>query len=202
MSQKIKGLISVAGLIGVGKTTLAENLSIIMGGEVIYEKYKENPFLTRQFGGCKKAALPSELFFLLTRAQQLASERYESNQLYISDYIFQKNRFFAGMSLDDRQLQIYDEVEEAVSLIINKPDLVIYLYDTIDNCLSRINSRGREFERNISGEFLGKLQAKYQKCMDNWDSCPVIKLDCSNYDFRKTDDVAKVREMVLEYFKK
>ena len=201
MAGNVKGLISIAGLIGVGKTTLADNLSEMMGGEVIYEKFKENPFLARQFSGCRQSALPSELFFLLTRAQQLAVEYYQSGKLYISDYIFQKNRFFAGMSLDARQMEIYDEVEEAVSLVINKPDIVIYLYDTIENCLERINNRGRDFERSISSDFLAKLHSKYTECMASWDLCPVVKIDCSKYDLRELEDVAKVRDMVLECLK-
>ena len=187
MNSRYKGLISIAGVIGVGKTTLADNLAASLGGSVVYEQYKENPFLARQFSGCCESALPSELFFLLSRAQQLAVENYHHDSLYITDYIFQKNRFFAGMSLDSRQLDIYDEVEKAVSLVINKPEIVIYLYDSIENCHERILRRGRAFEKSISLDFLTKLHDKYENLFDSWSSCPVIKVDCGEIDLREND---------------
>ncbi len=187
-----KGLISIAGLIGVGKTTLADGLAGILNASVVYEPYKENPFLARQFSGCPEAALPSELFFLLNRANQLAVENYHNSSLYITDYIFQNNRIFATLSLDERQLAIYDEVEAAVVPVINQPDLVIYLYDSPENCRKRIISRGRAFESSISCHFLARLGEKYDELFNNWNSCPLLKINCQELDFRTRGAVVQV----------
>ncbi len=198
MSSGLKGSIAIAGVIGVGKTTLADNLAAILDGTVVYEKYKENPFLARQFSGSTDFSLPSELFFLLSRAQQLASEYYDNDSLYISDYIFQKNRFFASMSLDQRQMAIYDEIETAVSQIINKPDLVIYLYDSVENCKQRILSRGRDFEQGISIDFLTRLHAKYENLFNNWTGTPLIKINCSQQDMRLNSELTILADKVRQ----
>ncbi|MBN2843421.1 MAG: deoxynucleoside kinase [Sedimentisphaerales bacterium] len=193
-----KGLISIAGLIGVGKTTLADGLAGILNASVVYEPYKDNPFLARQFSGCPEAALPSELFFLLNRANQLAVENYHNNSLYITDYIFQNNRIFATLSLDDRQLAIYDEVEAAVLPVINQPDLVIYLYDSPENCRSRIISRGRDFESSISCHFLARLSEKYEELFNNWHICPLLKINCQGLDFRTKEALAHISDLISQ----
>ena len=197
--KKYRGLISIAGIIGVGKTTLADNLANELDGEVIYEQFKENPFLARQFSGCSDAALPSELFFLLTRAHQLAVEHIENCDLLITDYIMQKNRFFASMSLDDRQMAIYDEIEDIVNRIVAVPDVVIYLHDTIDNCLERIGKRGRDFEKSISGDFLTKLALKYESLFKSWDASPLVRIDCSTMDLRMAESAAMISEQIKKH---
>ncbi len=197
--KKMRGLISIAGIIGVGKTTLADNLANELDGEVVYEKFKENPFLARQFSGCGDAALPSELFFLLTRAHQLAVEHVNSSDLLITDYIMQKNRFFASMSLDERQMAIYDEIEYTVNQIVAVPDVVIYLYDTVENCLERISRRGRDFERSISGDFLTKLKLEYEKLFDGWDVSPLIRIDCGSVDLRLAQSAAIIAEEIKRH---
>ena len=198
-AKRLKGLISIAGIIGVGKTTLADNLANELDGVVLYEQFKENPFLARQFSGCADAALPSELFFLLTRAHQLAVEHVEKSDLLITDYIMQKNRFFASMSLDDRQMAIYDEIESTVNRIVAVPDVVIYLYDTVENCLERISKRGREFERSISSKFLANLHSKYDQLFASWDVCPLIRIDCNTIDLRLAENAAIISEQIKGY---
>ena len=197
--KKLKGLISIAGIIGVGKTTLADNLANELDGVVKYEQFKENPFLARQFSGCSDAALPSELFFLLTRAHQLAVEHVGQSNLLITDYIMQKNRFFASMSLDERQMTIYDEIEKTVDKIVAVPDVVIYLYDSIENCLDRIAGRGRDFEKSISGDFLSKLQVKYEDLFAGWDASPLIRIDCSLVDLRLAESAAIIAEQIKQH---
>ncbi len=202
MLSHMSGLISIAGIIGVGKTTLANNLALKLAATVVYEQYKENPFLARQYSGCRDSALPSELFFLLSRAQQLAVENFKNDALYITDYIFQKNRFFASMSLDSRQMDIYDEVERSVLPIINKPDIVIYLHDSIENCQNRILSRGRAFERTISLEFLSMLNERYFEMVKTWHCCPVIEINCSEVDTRAPEYLDLLTDNIIVTLKK
>ena len=93
-------LIAVAGIVGVGKTTLAEGLGEVLGNRVIYEEYDKNPFLAAEFGGRKEAGLPSELFFLLSRARQLHRQAIGASETVVSDYVFDKNRVYAEMNLE------------------------------------------------------------------------------------------------------
>ena len=190
------GLISVAGIIGVGKTTLAHNLAQTLSAQLILEEYDKNPFLDSEFAGDHDVALPSELFFLLSRARQLHKSHFTNTPAQhpavspavtpaVTDYIFQKNRIFARMYLNDHQFAIYDEVEKSVASQIAQPGVVIFLHDTVDNCLARIAARGRSFEKNITADWLKNLSDQYHELFRNFNSCPVITLDVSQHDPRK-----------------
>ena len=183
------GFIAVAGMIGVGKTTLAENLAKALKAPLIREEYGQNPFLSQQLAGDHDAALLSELFFLLSRARQLDQNALRHTPNVVADYLFNKNRLFAEMFLENQQLQIFQQVEKIVLDRIATPNLLIYLHDTPKNCLSRITQRGRDFEKTISAHWLTQLGHAYDALIDNWTHCPVIKLDCAQHDFRQPETV-------------
>lgn len=186
------GLIAVAGVVGVGKTTLARELSNLFSAGLICEEYDLNPFHPRQLGGDHDSALASELFFLLSRARQLAPEAIAGEATVLCDYLFEKNRIFAELTLDEHQLGIFTEVERIVAARIATPTIVIYLRDTVDNCLDRITRRNRELESNITAAWLGRLGQCYDELFDRWETCPVLRLDCSEYDLRQRSDVKMV----------
>lgn len=188
------GLVAVAGIIGVGKTTLAEELAGMLGGRLILEEYGQNPFLPGQLAGQYDAALPNELYFLLSRARQLHKENIKDEPVVVCDYIFQKNRLFAQLNLDDRQLAIYDEVERTIVGHVRAPDVVIYLYDTVASCLDRIRRRGRHFEKEITTDFLAELSGAYERLLDDWRLCPVLRVDCSRCDLRERENIKAIAE--------
>ncbi|MBN1764839.1 MAG: deoxynucleoside kinase [Sedimentisphaerales bacterium] len=186
------GLIAIAGIIGVGKTTLAQNLSPMLDGELVLEEYDQNPFLALQIAGDRQAGLASELFFLLSRARQLNPYNLNGTRPAVCDYIFQKNRIFAARYLDEHQFAIYDEVESAVKTQIVSPRTVIYLKDSVENCLSRIARRGRDYEKPITADWLKKLDHDYESLFQSWDICPVIRVDCHSWDLRQLEYVYKI----------
>jgi deoxyadenosine/deoxycytidine kinase len=192
------GLIAIAGVVGVGKTTLAGELARILHAPLICEEYGQNPFLSRELEGDQKAALASELFFLMSRAKQLNRQAIESDPTVICDYIFYKNRIFANMNLDAHQLGIYNEMEIIVESQIASPQLVIYLQDTTENCLERIQRRGRDFERSLSKTWLDRLRDAYENLFRDWRQCPVLSVDCGRYDVRQE----KVVQNIMEQAKK
>lgn len=187
------GLISIAGIIGSGKTTLARQLANLLPAQLILEEFDLNPFLPRQVKGDAMAALPSELFFLLSRAKQLCPEHLHPQKALnlnsgftaVSDYIFEKNLIFAQLFLDERRFDIFREVEASVMPVITSPSLVIYLIDTVENCLSRIHERGRDFEKSITPAFLAKLDEAYNELFGTWNSSPVLRIHCEDFDFRR-----------------
>ncbi|MBN2376838.1 MAG: deoxynucleoside kinase [Sedimentisphaerales bacterium] len=196
-------LISVAGIIGVGKTTLAQNLAQILSAQLILEEYDMNPFLDSEFAGNHDAALPSELFFLLSRARQLhkkqftnSPSKHSAGSPAVTDYIFQKNRIFARMYLNDHQFAIYNEVEKSVASQIAPPSVVIFLHDTVENCLARIAARGRSFEKSITADWLKNLSDQYHNLFRNFNSCPVITLDVSQNDPRKETVIHQIADRI------
>jgi len=191
------GLIAVAGIIGVGKTTLAQGLADILSGRVILEEYDRNPFLASEFAGRKDAALPSELFFLLSRARQLYKQAITDDETAVCDYIFDKNRIYAEFNLAADQLAIYRQVEASIEPHLARPQIVIYLRDTIENCLGRIARRGREYEKNISSSWLSRLHAAYEELFNRWSYCPVIRIDCARDDIRRQETVKRIAGQLL-----
>ena len=191
-------LIAVAGIVGVGKTTLAEGLGEVLGNRVIYEEYDKNPFLAAEFGGRKEAGLPSELFFLLSRARQLHRQAIGASETVVSDYVFDKNRVYAEMNLEAEELGIYLEVERRIESYLKEPDVVIYLYDSVANCLGRIERRGREFERGITAGWLKRLHEAYEALFAGWERCPVVRVDCGVEDVREEGTVRRIVEEIAK----
>jgi len=172
-------LVSIAGIIGVGKTTLAKKLADLPGCEVILEPYDKNPFLADVYAGEKKLAMDSELFFLTKRARQLEADKLESGRIYITDYVFGKELIYARRLLDAQQLALYLEIHPQIARQVTAPVLVIYMRDSAQNCLDRIHSRNRPYEQQIELEFLRGLDSDYEQLFKPWKSCPVIRISTS-----------------------
>jgi deoxyguanosine kinase len=187
-------LISIAGVIGVGKTTLAEKLAKRFDCEAILEPYDNNPFLPEVYAGEKKLALDSELFFLIGRAKQLEADRLESGRICITDYVFGKELIYAGHLLDAQQLHLYHEIHPQFAGQVTAPVLVIYMRDSEQNCLDRIRRRNRPYEQKIELQFLQALNTGYEQLFKNWKSCPVIRISTS-----QSTDVEFLADQVKYY---
>ncbi len=169
-------LISVAGLIGVGKTTLALRLAECLGGKFIAEKYDDNPYLADVYAGHKEMALDSELFFLSSSATQLRKDRLKSGVCYVSDYVFDKALIYASSWLDADDLAAYKRHYACVAEQVTEPVLAIYLSDSVPACLERIHRRNRPYEQQIEPAFLAGQEQKYETLYADWTSCPLIRL--------------------------
>ena len=191
------GLIAIAGIIGVGKTTLARSLTRVLPARLVLEEYDKNPFLASEFTGDTEAALPCELFFLLSRLRQLQINALGADEMVVCDYIFEKNRIFARCHLTDEQFDIFDQVENSIRKLITPARLVIHLHDSVANCLERIAHRDREYERAITPDYLQQLSSAYEELLCAWDHCPVIRLDCSKYDLRQPEVAKHIANMIL-----
>jgi len=188
------GLIAIAGVVGVGKTTLARNLAELLGAPFIREEYDRNPFLPRLLRGDKTVALPAELFFLLGRARQLDAAAIPPGATAVCDYIFDKNRLFAELTLDTEQLALYSQAERAVLPRIAEPRVVIHLTDTMDNCIARIRRRGRDYEQSITPAWLERLSDAYDRLFTNWQGCPVVRIDVAQLDLRQPRSAAQIAD--------
>ncbi len=172
-------LVSVAGIIGVGKTTLANKLAEVLHGEVLYEPYGTNPFLPQVYAGKGELALDSQLYFLVNRAQQLDRERLPRDRVFVTDYVFDKELVYAKRLLNSEQLKLYETIFPPFAARVATPMLVIYLEDSPQGCLERIRRRNRPYEQKIAIEFLEALDQDYKRLFTSWKSCPVIRLPTS-----------------------
>jgi 2-amino-4-hydroxy-6-hydroxymethyldihydropteridine diphosphokinase len=179
LNSDVPQLISIAGNIGVGKTTLARKLAERLDCAVMFEPYDTNPFMPDVYAGRKELALDSQLYFLTSRAEQLALDGLAEGQVCISDYVFDKERIYARRLLDAKQLALYEKVYPPFAARVAAPVLVIYMRDSAANCLERIHRRNRPYEQQIELQFLQRLDEDYEQLFGRWRSCPVIRISTS-----------------------
>jgi len=169
-------IVSIAGNIGAGKTTLAKKLGRAFGCKVFFEPYDTNPFMPAVYEGKKELALDSQLYFLTSRLEQLNKKNAEQGRLIITDYVFEKERIYARQLLTEEQLQVYDKLYRCVAAMVAPPVLVIFLDEPAATCLRRIHKRARPYERHINSDFLDALAGGYERLFADWKKCPVIRL--------------------------
>ncbi len=193
-------LISIAGNIGVGKTTLAAGLAERLAAAFIPEKYDDNPYLPQVYAGKTELALDSELFFLESGASQLREDRLSASRRYISDYVFDKALIYASGWLNDSDLVAYRKHYESAGSNVAAPLLVIYLQDTLENCLERIHQRNRPYEQQIEAPFLEHLACGYDTLYTDYTVCPVMRIRPDQC--RTADQVDRIAEEVQYYLAK
>jgi len=199
LNPHLPQLISIAGIIGVGKTTLAKGLSNLLDCKVLLEPYDTNPFMPDVYAGKKELALDSQLYFLTHRISQLNHNVLTSGQIVISDYVFNKERIYAKRLLNAQQLDLYDKIYKSISAEVTQPTLVIYLQDSAQKCLERIHDRNRPYEQIIELQFLEDLNGDYEQFFSEWKICPVIRIQMSEFNCRRDSDVEHLANQVKYY---
>ncbi len=199
LNPDILQLVSIAGIIGVGKTTLAEKLSDLLNCKCILEAYDKNPYLPHVYAGDKELALDSQLYFLTSRIAQLNPSESAGGELAISDYIFEKELIYARRLLNTEQLSLYEKVYRPFRSEVTQPVLVVYLTDSAQNCLERIHRRNRPYEQKIELKFLQELDSDYQQLFADWKTCPVIRLSMSDFDCENAEDLQRLADQLKCY---
>jgi deoxyadenosine/deoxycytidine kinase len=177
--------IAVEGNIGSGKTTLATMLSNDFGARLILEEFADNPFLPKFYNDPDKHAFPLELFFMAERYYQL--KNLKSQDLFrpniVLDYFFVKSKLFAQNNLQKDEMQLFNKLFDIIVSSISKPDLLVYLYADINRLRKNIKKRGRNFEQNISDEYLRNIQDKYLDYLRKQNDFPALILNVTAVDF-------------------
>ena len=201
MAKKLKyDYIVVEGNIGTGKTSLAGRLSADFNTRLILERFADNPFLPLFYEQPQRYAFPLELSFLADRYQQLKDE-LTSPELFrqqtISDYLLSKSLIFANITLKNDENHLYQRLFHIINPHLPKPDLLVYLHKDIEKLRSNIKSRGRDYEQNISNDYLENLEKGYWEFFKQQDSFPILVIDTNNVDFVKNDkDYQKILDLL------
>lgn len=204
MSSRRRDLrfVVVEGPIGVGKTTLARRLSASLGGALLREQAEENPFLRRFYQDPKGYALGAQLFFLLQRARQMQELRQADlfTPLWVADFLIDKDRLFAQLTLDDDELHLYEQIYGYLTVDAPLPDLVIYLQASVPTLLQRIERRGIDYEQRIDGDYLGRLSEAYLRLFHAYDRAPLLIVNTEGLDLASGErDYALVLEQVRRH---
>jgi deoxyadenosine/deoxycytidine kinase len=179
--------IVVEGPIGVGKTSLAKLLAEEFQARLILETPEENPFLSHFYQDRKKYAFQAQVFFLLTRfqQQQQLAQLDLFNQVTISDYLFDKDRLFANLNLDEHEFALYEKIFQLLGGRLPTPDLVIFLQAKPEVLLHRIKSRNIAYEKEVDLDYLKRVTEAYNYYFFHYDQSPLLVINTSEIDFVK-----------------
>jgi len=192
--------LAIEGAIGVGKTSLVHRLHAEWGGTRFLEVVEGNPFLTGGFyQDMERYAFDTEMFFLLSRFRQqreIAGALAEGRVPALADYLFEKNRIFASLTLSARDLDIWRRLFEAIAPDACVPDLTVFLRADLDVLMDRIRTRNRPFERDLERGYMARLVEGYDRFFTDYPA-PLLVVDVSRLDFVRSEaDFAAVRARI------
>jgi deoxyguanosine kinase len=184
--------LAIEGPLGVGKTRLAERLATKLEATTVLED-TENPFLADFYAERPGAALQAQLFYLLNRHRQLTSKRQADLflQTTICDYVFDKDKIFAYLNLDDNELFIYQRLYELLSRDVPAPDLVVYLQAPTEVLLRRVRNRDNDPESDVPAadpDYLRELNEAYNHFFFHYEATPLLVVETSQFDSEVSDE--------------
>ena len=177
--------IVVEGPIGVGKTSLARRLSEHLNAELLLERPEQNPFLARFYQDMERYALPTQLFFLFQRFNELRNLAQIDmfSRVTVADFLLDKDPLFARLTLNNDELHLYEKIYATLSPQAPRPDLVIYLQAQTETLVERVRRRGVDFERPISEAYLALVAENYNKFFYHHSGTPVLIVNSERLNF-------------------
>lgn len=193
--------IAIEGNIGAGKTSLATKISEEHNAKLIPEQFADNPFLPKFYEKPEQYAFPLELSFLAARYHQLKDELTKQDlfkTFTISDYFINKTLIFAQKTLQEDEFSLFTKLFYIINTTLPKPDLLVYLYLSIDNLKRNILKRGRSYEKNMEKEYLAKIQSGYLDFIKSQPNMRILIIDTNNIDFvNNYNDYNKIKDAIL-----
>jgi deoxyadenosine/deoxycytidine kinase len=169
-----------------------------LNARLVLEEVDDNPFIVRFYEDPDKYALPAQLYFLLTRynQQRKLAQQDLFSQATVADYLFAKDRIFAGLNLAPDQMTLYENVYRLLDAQMAKPDLVVYISARIEVLADRLRKRNREFERYISFEYLERVSMAFRDFFFYYEETPLLVVESSEIDF--VEDSDDLRDLIRE----
>lgn len=192
--------IAIEGNIGSGKTSLAKLIAKEYNAKLILEQFEDNSFLPKFYNNPDKYAFPLEMSFLADRFQQLKNE-VTPHDLFksftIADYFIDKSIIFSRKTLKVDEYLLYSKLFDIIISTLPKPDLIVYLYNTIDHLKNNILKRGRDYEQKIDASYLANIQSGYFDYFKHLKKSTVIIINTENIDFvNNRDDYKKIKTII------
>ena len=183
MLDKVSHIV-IEGPIGVGKTSLAHRMATHLRASLLLEQPEANPFLERFYRDSVRYAFPTQLAFLFKRIDQLRElgKREVFGDLYVADFLLEKDALFASLTLADDELSLYRQIYANLTVQAPIPDLVIYLDAPPESLLTRIAERGRPMEVSISEDYLAQLCEAYTRFFYQFDAAPLLTVNTEHLD--------------------
>ena len=201
--KKVPKFLAVEGPVGVGKTTLTKLLAESFRYETFLEQPSDNPFLADFYKNPSQSALATQLFFLFQRVKQIQDLKQGDifTPIHVSDFLLDKDKLFAQVTLSEHELSLYNQIYDYLSLDLPTPDLVIYLQAETKTLFERVAQRGWEIEKGISFEYLDLLNESYKEFFLHYDRSPVLIVNSEFLDLaHNQNDYMLLLEKLLEYF--
>ena len=198
MAEPLRYIV-IEGPIGVGKTSLAKKLANEFESELLLEKADENPFLASFYQNPRQYALSVQLHFLLQRSQQAQDFRQSDlfRGSYIADFMVEKDRLFAQLTLNSDELALYQQIYRHLTLDAPKPDLVIYLQAPVGTLRERISQRGIAYEQQIRDDYLQGLSESYTRFFYDYDDSALLTVNTQSVDLiNDADDYQAILEKI------
>jgi deoxyguanosine kinase len=193
--------IAIEGVIGAGKTSVASKLAERLNARLVLENFEENPFLEKFYSDTRAYAFRAQMFFLLERYSQL--QELHQKELFrnytVSDYIFEKDKIFAYMNLNDDELKIYEQVVQALDRNVVNPDLVVYLQSSVERLMRNIKLRNRSIEKEITEQYIENLNDAYNYFFSRYKNSKVMIVNCEEADF--VNNPSDFEDLLSEIFK-
>ena len=197
--MKIPYHIAIEGTIGVGKTSLVKLLGERLEAKLILEEFEENPLLVDLYKDSERFAFQTQLFFLLSRyrQQQMLQQTDLFTKTIISDYMFVKDRLFAALNLNDKEMSLYNSVARILEKNVTSPDMVIFLQSDTDRLMQNIKQRGREYEQSIDWKYIDALNQIYNEYFFRYDKSPLLIINTNDIDFvHNKNDLEEIIEFI------
>lgn len=193
--------IAVEGVIGAGKTSLARLLAERRQARLVLEEFEDNPFLPKFYEDKERYAFQTQLAFLASRFKQQQNMMAQDlfHEITISDYIFEKDRIFARLNLQEDELALYDSIFKIMTGIAAQPNLIVFIQSSVDRLMENIEQRGRDYEQHITREYLQDLNSAYNHFFYHFNKTPVIFINTTEIDFvNNLDHLAYIEEQIFE----
>ncbi len=198
----MKGLyyFAIEGVIGVGKTSLTRLVGERLDAKLILEQSASNPYLEDFYRDPRRYAFQIQLFFLLSRYRQLLNlpQGELFHKYLIADYVFAKDKIFAYLNLEHRDLVLYERVATLLEKELPKPDLVIYLQSNTERLIANIKKRKKDYEKDISPEYIKRLNEAYNDFFFRYNDSPLLVINTTEIDFvQNEEDLNDLLQQIL-----
>lgn len=204
MNQLNYNYIVIEGCIGAGKTSLSKMLSEDYNAQLILERFVDNSFLPKFYKDPVHYAFPVEMAFLTDRYQQLKTLLFQRDlftNLVIADYFIDKCVIFSKNNLQSDEYSLFTKVYDIIAASLPRPDLLVYLYNNSEQLLKNIAHRGREYEKDITAEYLNSIQNRYITYLKEHDNIPILIVESDKLDFvHNPDDYLKIKALFAQKY--